>query len=409
MELDDIAKLVKSELEKIWLKPDNERPELLRALRSNIKSYGIPFFNQLLDGLYQFSTLHAKRAMITSDLESSVEQRSREKLINEANEVKYVLNEAKMKLNALNISDELKSFFDIFSSGCGYYANMQVLWQQAMIYMRDGDYDKAEEEAEKGLLAASQRKDSRNLNQFAGLKSECEAYMAFVNKRWWDISNNDYRNAISLFEKAINCYGKAQVSSGMVPEAMICLLKFISSPTLDSISYLVRFGEIRDRYPSVGDAFGPSKGLTSERKKQRNMMMRYLRNVTYKIAAFNIFEELRTLTVELENFAWKNDDVYQKLPADRAQVYKRSRPPPIETFVDDCEELLLGKDLPKSITLLRDIYHDCKHKTIFIDYNPEPDKLAEEIVNKILSAYEYIKDLYNDAKRLKGYFTKQSN
>lgn len=411
----DVAKLVKGEIDRIWkeYKP-LERIVPLKHLQKKVKSYDEPFFNQFLEGLYKYYKLHKKRKEIKAELEYPEEKRSREKVIGIAKETQYLLNQAKKKLELLDLQQNFKLDFDNFCRAFTYYACLQEFKQQTVIYMHDGDFDRAKNEAEKGLRKANNPEDR---NSFAGLKSECEAYKTFIDKRWWEISDEDFRNAIKSFETAVDCYDRCRDEHQneyeykdkimSVPMALISLLKFITSPNFDNVSHLVEFCEIRDKYPTVQYAFRSVRKSTSQRKKQRNLIMQYLKNVVYKIAAFNIFEELRTMTIELENFAWKTDNVYQeiarKISPDSASLYKRKRPPSIEAFIDHCEELF-GKNLPESIVMLRDIYHDCKHKTVYITYTPEPDKFAEELVNRILRVYDVLKDLRKDIERLKGFF-----
>lgn len=410
----DAAKIVLNEIVRIWkeYKP-LERIEPLKHLQKEVKSCDETFFNQFLEGLYKYFKLHRKRKKIRAELEYPEEKRNREKVIGIAREVQYLLNQARMKLELLDLPEALQLKFENWCNNFIYYANMQECKQRIIIYMHDGDFGGAKEEAEEGLGKASSFEDR---NYFAGLRSECEAYKTLIEKRWWEISDKDFKDAIQSLEAAVDCYDRCRDEYQneyeykdnimSVPMAMISLLKFMISPTLGSVSNMVRFCEIRDKYPTVQYAFRPVRKSTSERKKQRNLIMQYLKNVVYKIAAFNIFEELRTIIVELENFAWKTDAVYQKIAKeipDRASIYKGKHAPSIEVFVDHCKDLF-GNNLPKSIATLRDIYHDCKHKTVYITYTPEPDKFAEELVNRILSVYDVLKNLRMDIEHLKGYF-----
>jgi len=410
--LSDVAESVRSELNKIWEKPLRTRSEPLQLLRKKINSYGIPFFNQFLKGLYTYSKLAEKRKGITKELEYVQKKAQREKLVEMTKETKYLLGEAKKKLDLLDIPEEYKEDFEDLIRTVSYYATTQEFWQQAIVSMYEGDYDEAEDLAEKGLEEAKNRGNSRNINQFAGLKFECKAFRAFVDKRWWEINSKDFTEAVKGFQEALDCYVRAEATEKItsVPLALINILQFIASPTFDNLTYLVEFGELRDRYPTIAHAFRPARSSISERHRLRDLIMQFLGNVAYKIAAFNIFEEFRTMVVELENFAWKTDQVYRevkrKIP-DRASLYNTKHAPSIENFVDDCTELF-GKDLPESIIMLKDIYHDCKHKKIYINYTPEPDKFAEELVNRVISSYEVLKGLRDDMGQLKALFMRHS-
>jgi len=407
----EIAEDILNKLDRIWIDytPLAARYEPLKLLKKEISSYGIPFFNQFLDGLINHSLLQKMRKTIKMEFEYPQEKRSREKLIEKAKETKYFFCEAEKKLKLLDLSEKQKVRLNRWMSKNSYYSSVLEFWQQAIILMHDGDFSGVIQEAQKGIEEAKKYARPRNINQFAGLKKESEAYLSIVDKRWWEITSTDFKNAIRKFEEALECYDRAEsfIKIKCVPLTLVNLLRFIESPNFSNVKYLVKFQEFRDKHPEVEYAFRPIKKSSSERKRQRNLIIQYIRNVAFKIAALNIFEEFRTLTVELENFAWKTDNVHQeikkKIP-NKASVYNsRTHAPSIENFVDDCK-ILIPEVLPQSIIMLKDIYHDCKHAKIRFSYTPNPDKFAEDLINKIIDNYNILKDLKGDIGYLKEHF-----
>jgi hypothetical protein len=390
-----------------------ERSESLKQLYKKIKSdNNMPFFNQFLEGAWKYHTLQERRKTIKAELEYPSEKEGREKLIELGKEVQYFLYQAEKKLELLDLSEDIKKYFDNYIRKYTHFTEMQLLYQQTIIYMHDAEFDKAKSEAERGLKRATLSED---INQFAGLKSEAEAYNTIISKRWWEISSEDFSNTVKMFSRAVDCYSRCKRANEYefenkttsMPKAIISLLSFIASPTFDNVNHLVEFVRIRDKYPVVQYAFTPARKASSERKKQRDLIMQYLKNETYKIAAFNIFEDFRTMVIELERFAHKNPFVCQKakeIDPGRASLYMGDHPPAIENFREDCRKIF-GDEFPQSVDELTQIYHDCKHKKVFVTITSEPDKFAEELVNRILVDYAILKNVKKDINYLKELFT----
>lgn len=407
----EIAEIIRNELNSIVkTRKMLERSEQLKQLYKQTKSeYNIPCFNQFLEGIWKYHAVQEKRKKITSISDYSQGKQARENIIASDKDVQYLLNQASEKLDQLDIPPELKNYFGNYIRKYTYYSKMQMHYQQTIIFLHEGQFDKAKKEAEAAIGDATISEDRC---QFAGLKFESEAYLSIIEKRWWEIRNVDFRDAAKLVSKALECYNRCKSADKYefqnkvtsIPQAIASLLSFISAPTFDNIHFLAQFTRIRDTYPAVQYAFRPTTESSSQRKKQRDLIMQYLQNEVYKTAAFNIFEEFRTMVVDLERFAHNNENVYKKISPKRASIYQGRHPPAIENFIEDCIETF-GERFPQSVGELKNIYHDCKHKKVYVTLTPEPDKFANELVNTILEKYAVMKNVKDDINNLKCLFT----
>jgi len=410
-------------------------PKLIQ-LRGQVKRIGKPFISILLESLCGYyearEILQIYQASKGENTSYDEEVEKREKVIALLNNTLYDLEKARdmAKLQEIpeNTLRKVESTIDWYT----YLATNLDLRQRLILSMNDLEYSEAMKIAKKGLelaktLSSNQKAVIANINFYAGHLKEIEAFEKFCDKRFWEITSNDFLCSSRLFDESVKILERVATKRvdlerlTSVSKAWSYLLGFIAKPSLENIEYLAKYRQLEESFPTVRRQFAIDKERNVSKRKLRAARMRaFLRDSVYKIACWNVFNELHFNVNLIESYINAPSrrellfKIFEKagMPKERLIRYSvlnegNKLHLTYEYFINDVEEYLpgflpltIGKNDKPSLIIAKNLYHLCKHQKIQVDiFSPIRDQFTELFVDKILKEHAILKTLNLDRTR----------
>ena len=422
-----------------------QRLPKLTQLRARVKKLNEYFIARLLEGLCDYyearEMVQTYQASKNDNTSYDEEVEMREKVISLAVKTVYTLKASRDMSKNLDAPKEIRNKIESSIDWHIYLATNLDFRQRLIISMNDLNYSEAKKLAESGLELAkiqpgSQKSIMTNINFYAGNLKEIEAFERFCDKRFWEITTNDFMASSKLFDQSVEILERAATLNvdldrlTSVSKAWSYLLRFIARPSLENLEYLAEYRKLEESFPTVRRQFSFEETRhVSRRKLRAARMSAFLRDSVYKIACWNVFNELHFNVNLVEGFInvpsnkelLRNIFSKTKMPIDRLNRYfelneESKSHLTYEYFMDDIEKYLpdllpltAGPKNQPSLILAKNLYHLCKHQNIQADiYSPKREQFTELFVDKILKGYKVLKTLNLDRTRFLSSLEKEN-